>query len=186
MVHITDTRAQKVVSYTVHQRTLQKRCLHMTNIGRSKALYPHHSCIVIRKSTEKMRPIQKGTFAESSFRSLVAESSFRSLVVLQYKKCSVARKSLRNTGLIDDYSLATSSFVYDWMLRLFCDRIRTCEIFLKFCFSKWVLWGDANLSLSISDCGLDLITFFASVSVGLMKMFIRMMTCIEEFSGWSK
>ena len=109
----TGTRAQKVVSYTVHQRTLQKRCLHMTNIGRSKALYPHHSCIVISKSTEKMRPIQKGTFAESSFRSLVAESSFRSLVVLQYKKCSVAGKSLRNTGLIDDYSLATSSFVYD-------------------------------------------------------------------------
>jgi len=24
----------------------------MTNIGRSKAVYPHHSCIVIRKSTE--------------------------------------------------------------------------------------------------------------------------------------
>jgi len=33
----------------IHQRTLQKRCLHMTNIGRSKARYPHHSCIVIRK-----------------------------------------------------------------------------------------------------------------------------------------
>jgi len=50
MVHITDTRAQKVVCYT--HRTLQKRCLHMTNIGRGKALYPHHSCIVIHKSTE--------------------------------------------------------------------------------------------------------------------------------------
>jgi len=36
----------------MHQHTLQKRCLHMTNIERSKALYPHHSCIVIRKSTE--------------------------------------------------------------------------------------------------------------------------------------
>jgi len=52
MAHITDTRAQKVVSYTIQQRTLQKRCLHMTNIERSKVLYPHHSCIVIRKSTE--------------------------------------------------------------------------------------------------------------------------------------
>ena len=50
VVHITDTRAQKVIA--VHQRTLQKRCLHMTNTGRSKAVYPHHSCIVIRKSTE--------------------------------------------------------------------------------------------------------------------------------------
>ena len=36
----------------VHQRTLQKRYLHMTNTGRSKAVYPLHSCIVIRKSTE--------------------------------------------------------------------------------------------------------------------------------------
>ena len=36
----------------IHECTLQKRCLHMTNIGRSKALYPHHTCIVIRKSTE--------------------------------------------------------------------------------------------------------------------------------------
>jgi len=32
---------------TIHQHTLQKRCLHMTNIGRSKARYPHYSCIVI-------------------------------------------------------------------------------------------------------------------------------------------
>jgi len=46
MVHITDTRAQKV------ERTLQKRGLHMTNTGKSKALHPHHTCIVIRKSTE--------------------------------------------------------------------------------------------------------------------------------------
>jgi len=38
VVHITDTRAQKVVSYT-HQRTLQKRRLHMTNTGRNKAVY---------------------------------------------------------------------------------------------------------------------------------------------------
>jgi len=36
----------------LHQRTLQKRCFHMTNVERSKSLYPHHSCIVIRKSTE--------------------------------------------------------------------------------------------------------------------------------------
>ena len=36
----------------IHQRTLQKRSLRMTNIGRSKALHPHYSCIVIRKSTE--------------------------------------------------------------------------------------------------------------------------------------
>ena len=36
----------------MHQRTLQKRCSHMTNTERSKALYLHHSCIVIRKSTE--------------------------------------------------------------------------------------------------------------------------------------
>jgi len=50
MVHITDTRAQKWLA--IHQRTLKKRCLHMTNIARSRALYPHHSCIVIRKSTE--------------------------------------------------------------------------------------------------------------------------------------
>ena len=54
MVHITDTRSQKVVSYTSAQ--LQKRCLHMTNIERGKALYPHHSCIVIRKSTENGYP----------------------------------------------------------------------------------------------------------------------------------
>jgi len=50
VVHITDTRAQKWLA--IHQCTLQKRCLHMTNTGRSKAVYPHHSCIVIRKSTE--------------------------------------------------------------------------------------------------------------------------------------
>ena len=50
VVHITHTRAQKWLA--VHQRTLQKRCLHMTNTGRSKAVYPLHSCIVIRKSTE--------------------------------------------------------------------------------------------------------------------------------------
>ena len=36
----------------IHQRTLQKRCLHITSIERSKALYPHHSCIVIRKRQE--------------------------------------------------------------------------------------------------------------------------------------
>ena len=40
MAHITDTRAKWLGK---HQRTLQKRCLHMTNIGRSRALYPHHS-----------------------------------------------------------------------------------------------------------------------------------------------
>ena len=31
----------------IHQRILQKRCLHMNNIARSKTRYPHHSCIVI-------------------------------------------------------------------------------------------------------------------------------------------
>jgi len=36
----------------LHDRTLQKPCFHTTNIGRGKALYPHHSCIVIHKSTE--------------------------------------------------------------------------------------------------------------------------------------
>jgi len=41
MAHIADTRSQKLVS-SIHQRTLQKRCLHMTNIDWSKALYPHH------------------------------------------------------------------------------------------------------------------------------------------------
>ena len=41
-----------VLWLVIHQRTLQKRCLHMTNTGRSRAVYPHHSCIVIRKSTE--------------------------------------------------------------------------------------------------------------------------------------
>jgi len=50
MVHITDTRAQKVVSYTSAHIT--KRCLHMGNFERSKSLCPHHSCIVIHKSTE--------------------------------------------------------------------------------------------------------------------------------------
>jgi len=37
----------------IHQRTLLKRCLHMTNTGRSKAVYPHHSCIVYRHSRRK-------------------------------------------------------------------------------------------------------------------------------------
>jgi len=37
---ITDTRAQKMVSYT-SARALQKRCLHMTNIERSKTLSQH-------------------------------------------------------------------------------------------------------------------------------------------------
>jgi len=50
VVHITDTRAQKVVSYTSAHIT--ETVLHMTNTGRSKAVYPLHSCIVIRKSTE--------------------------------------------------------------------------------------------------------------------------------------
>jgi len=50
MVHITDTRAQKV--FAIHQRTLQKQCLRMTNTGMSKAVYPHHSCNIIHKSTE--------------------------------------------------------------------------------------------------------------------------------------
>jgi len=50
MVHITDTRAQNVVSYTSAHIT--ETVLHMTNTGRSKAVYPHHSCIVIRNSTE--------------------------------------------------------------------------------------------------------------------------------------
>ena len=40
----------------LHQYTLQKRCLHMTNIERSTALYPHHRCIIIRKSTENGYP----------------------------------------------------------------------------------------------------------------------------------
>jgi len=41
------------ISHSAHLWcTLQKRCLHMTNIGRSKTRYPHHSYIVIRKSTE--------------------------------------------------------------------------------------------------------------------------------------
>jgi len=43
MVHITDTRTQ--IWLAIHQRTLQKQCLHMTNIGKSKAVYPHHSCM---------------------------------------------------------------------------------------------------------------------------------------------
>jgi len=30
----------------IHQRTLQKRCVLMTNTGRSKAVYPHHGCII--------------------------------------------------------------------------------------------------------------------------------------------
>ena len=53
VVHITDTRAKKVVSSTsAHITETQKQCLHMTNTGSSKAVYPLHSCIVIRKSTE--------------------------------------------------------------------------------------------------------------------------------------
>jgi len=40
----------------IHQHALQKRCLHMTNIERSKVLYPHHSHIIIRKSTENGHP----------------------------------------------------------------------------------------------------------------------------------
>ena len=47
VVHITDTRAQNQMCLAIHQRTLQKQCLHMTNTGRSKAVYPHHSCMCI-------------------------------------------------------------------------------------------------------------------------------------------
>jgi len=36
----------------IHQHALRKRCLHMTNIGRSKTLCHHHSCIVIHKNTK--------------------------------------------------------------------------------------------------------------------------------------
>jgi len=50
MVHITDTRAQKVVSYTSAHIT-QTVFAH-NNIRRIKAVYHHHSCIVIGKITE--------------------------------------------------------------------------------------------------------------------------------------
>jgi len=65
--HITETVFANDVVETVTSETetskngsrdrdqvsrLHHWCLHMTNIGRSKALYPHHSCIIIRKSTE--------------------------------------------------------------------------------------------------------------------------------------
>ena len=53
----TQSQAQEHKKWVaMHQRTLQKRCLHTTNIERSKALYPHHSCIVIRKSTKNGYP----------------------------------------------------------------------------------------------------------------------------------
>ena len=50
MVHITETRAQKVVSYPSAHIT--ETVFAQDHTGRSKALYPHHSCIVIRKSIE--------------------------------------------------------------------------------------------------------------------------------------
>ena len=50
MVNITVTRAQKVVSCTSAHIT--ETVLAHDHTGRSKAVYPHHSCIVIRKSTE--------------------------------------------------------------------------------------------------------------------------------------
>ena len=50
MVHITDTRAQKVVSYTSSHIT--ETVFAHDQHWRSKAVYPHHNCIVIRKSTE--------------------------------------------------------------------------------------------------------------------------------------
>jgi len=56
MIFIVDSSISQTQEHkkwlAVHQRTLQKRCLHVTNTGRSKAVYPHHSCIIIRKSTE--------------------------------------------------------------------------------------------------------------------------------------
>ena len=50
MVHITDTRTQKVVSYTSAHIT--ETVLAHDHTGRNIAVYPLHSCIVIRKSTE--------------------------------------------------------------------------------------------------------------------------------------
>ena len=43
---ISQTQAHKMC-LAIYQRTLQKQCLHMTNTGRSKAVYPHHSCMCI-------------------------------------------------------------------------------------------------------------------------------------------
>ena len=50
MVHVTDTRTQKVVSYTSAHIT--ETVLAHDQHWRSKAVYPLHSCIVIRISTE--------------------------------------------------------------------------------------------------------------------------------------
>jgi len=50
MVHITDTRAQKLVSYTSAHIT-ETVFAHDQHWEEQK-VYPHHSCIVTRKSTE--------------------------------------------------------------------------------------------------------------------------------------
>ena len=50
MVHDTDTGAQKVFSCTAAHIT-ETVLAHDQHWG-SKAVYPHHSCIVILKSTE--------------------------------------------------------------------------------------------------------------------------------------
>jgi len=51
MVHTTDTRSQKVVSYTSAHIT-ETVFAHDQHWEEQSNLYPHHSCIVIRKSTE--------------------------------------------------------------------------------------------------------------------------------------
>jgi len=51
MVHTTDTRSQKVVSYTSAHIT-ETVFAHDQHWEEQISLYPHHSCIVIRKSTE--------------------------------------------------------------------------------------------------------------------------------------
>jgi len=40
----------------IHQRTLEKRCLYMTNTERSKTLYHHHNCFVLHKRTRNGYP----------------------------------------------------------------------------------------------------------------------------------
>ena len=57
MVHITVTRAQKMVSCTSAHIT--ETVLAHDHTGTSKAVYLHHSCIVICESTENGLPYSR-------------------------------------------------------------------------------------------------------------------------------
>jgi len=51
-IHGCNHRYKKKIWLAMQLCALQNRCLHITNIKKSKTLYHHHNCIVIHKSTK--------------------------------------------------------------------------------------------------------------------------------------